>query len=157
MLAAAAAIAGVSTLDLKVYHKMLRGAVAFGEDLENNHLKAKLGLDKGMTQAISHFSRHPNATAKPATESSKCEYLTGEGEINAGNKIKNFYIFVIASLVIVGGLTLWAGHVGYEPRPKDISSLKGAVQQIDNASTEIKLVPDGDRTEKSEGIENENN
>jgi histidinol phosphatase-like enzyme len=43
ILAAAAAVYAVKLLDLGVYHKMLRGAVAFGEDLEEVHLRKMLG------------------------------------------------------------------------------------------------------------------
>lgn len=63
ILAAAASVYAVKLLDLGVYHKMLRGAVAFGEDLEEVHLRKMLGLNKGMTQAISHFSRNSDAKA----------------------------------------------------------------------------------------------
>jgi hypothetical protein len=57
VLAAALAVWAVRILDLNVYHKMLRGAVAFGEDLEETKIKPVIGLEMGMTQAISHFSR----------------------------------------------------------------------------------------------------
>ena len=52
ILAAAASVYAVKLLDLGVHHKKLRGAVAFGEDLEEVHLRKILGLNKGMTQAI---------------------------------------------------------------------------------------------------------
>ena|SRR5665213_2969010 len=55
------AIFAIKKLDLGVYHRMLRGAVTFGEDFEENHLKKFLKLEKGMTQTISHYSRHNDA------------------------------------------------------------------------------------------------
>src|SRR3546814_15953042 len=58
IVAAALALLAVRILDLDVYHKMLRGAVTFGEDFEQTYMKRIFDLDKGMTQAISHFSRH---------------------------------------------------------------------------------------------------
>jgi hypothetical protein len=61
-LASAAALYAVKRLDLNVYHKMLRGAVAFGEDFEQNYMKQIFCLEKGMTQAISHFSRFDDAS-----------------------------------------------------------------------------------------------
>jgi hypothetical protein len=64
ILAAAAAVYAVKLLDLGVYHKMLRGAVAFGEDLEEAHLRRALHLNKGMTQAISHFSRYADPNGR---------------------------------------------------------------------------------------------
>jgi hypothetical protein len=41
IIAAALAVWAVMTMDLGVYHRMLRGAVSFGEDFEEQHLKAK--------------------------------------------------------------------------------------------------------------------
>src|SRR5688572_20353190 len=58
ILAAAFAVFGVSILDLRVYDRMLRGVVAFGEDFEENYLKQIVSLDKGMTQAISFYRRY---------------------------------------------------------------------------------------------------
>ena len=43
VVAAAMSMAAVRHLDLNVYHKMLRGAVAFGEDLEQTKLLDVLG------------------------------------------------------------------------------------------------------------------
>src|SRR5260370_26223662 len=60
--ASALALNAVKILDLNVYHKMLRGAVTFGEDFEQNYMKQIFTLQKGMTQAISHFSRHEDAS-----------------------------------------------------------------------------------------------
>ena len=61
VLASAFALFAVSLLDLKVYHRMLRGAVTFGEDFEANYMKQIFQLEKGMTQAISHYSRFDDA------------------------------------------------------------------------------------------------
>jgi hypothetical protein len=73
-LASAVALHAVKLLDLGVYHKMLRGAVAFGEDFEENYMKHVFGLNKGMTQAISFFSRNENAAVK-ADANGKYEYF----------------------------------------------------------------------------------
>jgi hypothetical protein len=99
ILAAAAAVYAVKLLDLGVYHKMLRGAVAFGEDLEEVHLRKMLGLNKGMTQAISHFSR--NSDAKTSLSEGRMVYH-GTNQRNAGQKINRFYWVVILSLVACG-------------------------------------------------------
>jgi hypothetical protein len=96
ILAAAASVYAVKLLDLGVYHKMLRGAVAFGEDLEEVHLRKMLGLNKGMTQAISHFSR--SSDAKTTIVDGKAVY-GGSDLKNAGQKINRFYWVVILSLV----------------------------------------------------------
>ena len=90
VLGAYLALRAVKQLDLNVYHKMLRGAVSFGEDLEENYLKGKVfDLEKGMTQAISHFSRYPNAAVK--TGDNGMYQYTGENLKNAESKISEFY------------------------------------------------------------------
>jgi hypothetical protein len=96
ILAAAASVYAVKLLDLGVYHKMLRGSVAFGEDLEEVHLRKMLGLSKGMTQAISHFSRHSDA--KTSVTDGKTIYC-GTDLKSAEQKINRFYWVVILSLV----------------------------------------------------------
>jgi hypothetical protein len=97
ILAAAASVYAVKLLDLGVYHKMLRGAVAFGEDLEEVHLRKMLGLSKGMTQAISHFSRHSDARI---TFLDGHFVYTGSNQKTASRKIGLFYWFVIISLFL---------------------------------------------------------
>ncbi len=77
VLASALALQAVRILDLNVYHKMLRGAVTFGEDFEENYMKQIFDLQKGMTQAISHFSRHEDA--KAVAQNGKYVY-SGEDE-----------------------------------------------------------------------------
>ena len=62
VLASACALYAVRVLDLNVYHKMLRGAVTFGEDFEQTYMREIFDLEKGMTQAISHFSRFEDAS-----------------------------------------------------------------------------------------------
>jgi hypothetical protein len=105
ILAAAVAVYGVSILDLKVYHRMLRGAVTFGEDFEENYLKQILDLDRGMTQAISHYSRFDDATVQ--RDGPKYKYL-GTNRVTAEDKIRRFYRFVIAALVVAAVLIFLA-------------------------------------------------
>lgn len=112
LLGAWLALAAVRTLDLNVYHKMLRGAVTFGEDFEENYMKQIFDLNKGMTQAISHFSRFEDA-GKNKLPDGKYEY-TGDKQVTAEDKIKQFYRNIIrflwigaAALFLVTNLTLW--------------------------------------------------
>ncbi len=108
--AAAFALAAVRILDLHVYHKMLRGAVTFGEDFEENYMKQIFDLDKGMTQAISHYSRHENASKKIV--SGKYEYA-GTDEKNAEIKIRRFYRVTIYGLAGVAiALLIWTNLSG---------------------------------------------
>jgi hypothetical protein len=56
IIAAAAAVYAVKRLDLGVYHQMLRGAVTFGEDLEEKHIRHIVGLQKGIPHSdIEHL------------------------------------------------------------------------------------------------------
>lgn len=97
--AAAFAVWGVSMLDLRVYHKMLRGAVSFGEDFEENYLKKVVPLDKGMTQAISHFSRHDDASVKKKADGTFS--YEGTNEITAATKIRRVYRLIVGALMMV--------------------------------------------------------
>jgi len=110
-LAAVFALAAVRILDLNVYHKMLRGAVSFGEDFEENYMKQIFALDKGMTQAISHFSRYQDAHTKK--EGSRYKY-EGHRQVTAEEKIRRFYTITISVLVIsTVVLFLMTGHLAY--------------------------------------------
>ncbi|WP_412775671.1 hypothetical protein [Thalassospira lucentensis] len=88
ILASALAVRAVRELDLNVYHKMLRGAVTFGEDFEENYMKSIFQLEKGMTQSISHFSRYSDG--KVEKKAGRYHYF-GETKITALDKIKSFY------------------------------------------------------------------
>jgi hypothetical protein len=96
VIASAFALYAVKQLDLRVYHKMLRGAVAFGEDFEENYMKQIFQLDKGMTQAISHFSRYDDAKI---FKGSKPYRYTGETINSAGDKVDRFYTLSILTLI----------------------------------------------------------
>jgi hypothetical protein len=108
LIAAAAAVYAVRRLDLGVYHQMLRGAVTFGEDLEEKHLKHIVGLQKGMTQAISHFSRHSDAAARPGSDGRY--HYTGNDKRNAGEKLRGFYNFIFGLLALLAFLIFLASN-----------------------------------------------
>jgi hypothetical protein len=109
IIAAAAAVYAVKRLDLGVYHQMLRGAVTFGEDLEEKHIRHIVGLKKGMTQAISHFSRHSDAAVKPGSDGSY-DYW-GQDRRNAGEKLRGFYNFIFGLLALLFALVLIASNI----------------------------------------------
>lgn len=115
LLASAFALHAVSILDLQVYHKMLRGAVAFGEDFEEKYMKQIFDLRKGMTQAISHFSRHEDASVK--LEDGKYFYC-GCDHKDALSKIKKFYQFSTRGLIIVAAILFYVtGNFGHITTP----------------------------------------
>jgi hypothetical protein len=97
ILAATLAISGVRVLDLTVYHRMLRGAVTFGEDFEKNYMSSIFSLNKGMTQAISHFSRFDDASVNK--DGPRYIYC-GSNQLTAEKKIKRFYNFTTAFLLV---------------------------------------------------------
>jgi len=103
LLAAILGLIAVRTLDLEVYHRMLRGAVTFGEDFEQNNMLDILKLTKGMTQAISHYSRYSDA--KVTQVDGKYDYR-GYNQKNAEKKIRSFYCSTIIFLVLSAVLLL---------------------------------------------------
>lgn len=111
--ASAFALSAVMILDLHVYHKMLRGAVAFGEDFEENYMKQIFQLEKGMTQAISHFSRY--ADAEVSNQDGRYLYV-GRKRKSALTKIRRFYVFSISMLcgiaILLFFFTANFGHPG---------------------------------------------
>ncbi|QKK16814.1 hypothetical protein [Rhizobium indicum] len=108
--AAAAGIYAVRELDVNVYHKMLRGAVVFGEDFEIKFMAPRLGLSKGMTQAISHFSRFSDAH----THDGNVPYqYCGSRRTTAGDKVKRFYSVTIGFLIVAAAVTFYATDVSY--------------------------------------------
>lgn len=104
LLGAMVAVWAVRNLDLGVYHRMLRGAVTFGVDLEEKWITPRLGLDKGMTQAILHYSRASDANT--TRNNGKLVY-TGSKEVRAETKIKRFYRFVMWSLFAAATLVFY--------------------------------------------------
>lgn len=84
-------------LDVCVYHRMLRGSVAFNEELEEKNLVVFFRTHLGLTQAISYFSRHPGAIYRDG------KYQKGEPGLHyAGNRITVFYFIMIGALAIAG-------------------------------------------------------
>lgn len=98
------ALQAVKLLDLNVYHRMLRGAVTFGEDFENNCLIPMLGIDKGMTSSISHFSRFDDASITKE-DGGKYSYQ-GIKRVTAHDKIRTFYRATQAFLLFAAFLLL---------------------------------------------------
>ena len=126
--ASAMALYAVKILDLHVYHKMLRGAVTFGEDFEENYMKKIFNLEKGMTQAISHFSRFDDASVTRASNG-KYEFQ-GINRRSALIKIERFYKVSITTLCIVGlVLFLATGSFGNIKEAGQPSAVTPAVEK----------------------------
>jgi hypothetical protein len=74
-------------------------------------MKKIFALNKGMTQAVSHFSRHEDASV--STEDGKYHYC-GQDQKNAFVKIRAFYRFSIGTLCAVGILLFFfTAHFGH--------------------------------------------
>src|SRR3546814_11012205 len=89
---------------------MLRGAVTFGEDFEQTYMKRIFDLDKGMTQAISHFSSHQDA--KAVLENGRFRYTVADQQ-NAEKKIRSFYAVTIWALVAVAAGILLISNLAF--------------------------------------------
>ncbi len=127
--AGAVALYAVMLLDLNVYHKMLRGAVTFNEDFERNYMKEIFTLQKGMTEAISHFSRYEDANVEIQADG-KYAY-GGKVRKNALIKIRRFYRFSIGMLCVVGVCLFFAtAHFGYST-DKRASVVKSNVEKVE--------------------------
>jgi hypothetical protein len=114
----AAALHLVQTLDLHVYHRMLRGAVHFGDELEQLKLKPALGVEQGMTQAITLFSRFKDAQFDP---NARPRYKKVGTEERAGDRINRFYLHAKLGLLIVAVVLL----VGTVSRADDSATSTG--------------------------------
>lgn|GEM_PF-2434287 len=128
--AAACGVWAVRTLDVNVYHKMLRGAVVFGEDFEAQFMTRQLGLNKGMTQAISHFSRYADAHTH---ENSLPYQYCGSKRTTAGDKVKRFYLVTILFLLFAATVTIYATNSAYnnmQTKPTPSNSLDSKDSQI---------------------------
>jgi hypothetical protein len=133
ILGSAFALWGVRILDLNVYHRMLRGAVSFGEDFEQQYMKQIFDLEKGMTQAISHFSRHADAAV---TTGPNTKFIYGGiSRKNAEDKIRKFYNYCTFALIgMAVGVFLITGHFGH---PTHLSSAApiSSIEQPANGKT----------------------
>lgn len=112
VLAAAIGLYVVKMLDLGVYHRMLRGAVAFGEKLEEEMKSDGLfSAPKGMTQSISTYSRFDNVDDVS---------MDGKSDrVSAYDRIAKFYIRAIFILIVVAvALALAFKNHGAGPSPE---------------------------------------
>jgi hypothetical protein len=113
---AAAGLLAVRRLDLSVYHRMLRGAVEFGDDFEEHYMKKKVfNLDKGMTQAISLYSRYSDAGYN---EQRGKRVYHGTKRYTAGEKLKGFYNGVFLSLIGAAIFVLVVTNLGQPSNTK---------------------------------------
>jgi len=127
------ALIAVRTLDLNVYHKMLRGAVTFGEDFEEHYMKQIFDLEKGMTQTVSHYSRSSNA-GKERGPDRKYRY-TGGDDVSAEKKIREFYKNTIVFLWFAAGAMLLITNA------KPLSELSWSGKPVAEQSSPKSAVP----------------
>ena len=127
ILGAWSAIVAVQTLDLEVYHKMLRGAVTFGEDFEEKYMKQIFSLEKGMTQAVSHFARYEDAQRTAPTVQKSAQY-SGCNEVTTEDKIKKFYKrirwFTLIAAAVLFVATNWVNWERMNPNSNKVSLQK---------------------------------
>lgn len=109
------AVFAIKRLDLGVYHRMLRGAVTFGEDVEENYLKKIVTLEKGMTQTVSHYSRYSDASK--SMKDGKYQY-SGSKFKTAEDRLREFYTSVTWGLIISAVVILFVTNFGVFQLPK---------------------------------------
>lgn len=116
VLVSAAALYAVKALDLGVYHRMLIGAVTFGEEFEQKNLVTLMGTQMGMTGFISLYSRYPDAKKMKDGNYDG----TDERKKSAGEKLDRFYRVCIALLILVAVLLLvFTQFEAFAPYPSD--------------------------------------
>ena len=85
-------------LDVKLYHRMLRGSVAFTDEFEAKVIgPALMKTDRHLTASITHFSRSRSLLNR----------VWPESRTSAEWKIKFFYILSMAFVGAVGAALLW--------------------------------------------------
>jgi hypothetical protein len=132
----------VKLLDLGVYHRMLRGAVIFGEDFEQKYMKEIFDLEKGMTQAISHYSRYQDANV--SVHNGQYKY-SGDVRRTAEKKINKFYSFSISALfamavmlfVVTSNLPMFRSSEGNAVNPDGVAN-RGAAGILPGVPTNAK-------------------
>lgn len=145
--AALLALQAVKLLDLNVYHRMLRGAVTFGEDFEKNCLVPMLGLEKGMTSSISHFSRLSDASV--AVSESGIYNYRGSCKVTAFDKINSFYhwtqlFLAIAAitLLIVTNNSSFVSSSAVEDKSSTAAAMPAPQAEAQSIEPKPEAVPD---------------
>ena len=120
---AAGVLYAASVLDVKVYHKMLRGAVRFNELFEDKHAEEMFGT-VGMTQTISAYSRNKETPELlPQTK----RWLPPKKSYNAGRKITLFYWVPMMALISIGIAAIFSANVS----DIDIPSSAGQIASVE--------------------------
>ncbi len=83
-------------LDIKVYHRMLRGSVAFTEEIERKILRSEvMGTERGLAETISYHSRSKRSSPSGGRSSDR-KHTSAEA------KIKIFYNWSMGIIVMFG-------------------------------------------------------
>lgn len=134
VLIAAAAVVAVRRLDLRVYHRMLRGAVTFGEQFEQRCLRPEIiATEKGLTESVSHYSRFDDATITTSGE------YKGSNKTTAEDKLKAFYRLVIGVLFAISAILIYAFFTFKAPANKvaDVSGGAAGGSIVERCVSEI--------------------
>ncbi|MDX2306609.1 MAG: hypothetical protein NW216_00035 [Hyphomicrobium sp.] len=95
-------------LDVKLYHRMLRGSVAFTMELEEKCLRSQIMLTSiGLAESISEYSRSDETRSKLGRET---KITTAE------QKIHRFYMWSICFIIVIGILLTCVTANGVERR-----------------------------------------
>lgn len=95
ILLSAVGLFAIMLLDLKVYHRMLRGSVAFTTELEQKGFRETHMLtERGLTESVSHYSRSAHGKTGGIKIASR--------SVTAERKIQRFYWVAIGSIAALG-------------------------------------------------------
>jgi len=104
MILAGIAIWITKFLDVYLYHRMVRGSVAFTETLERTRtFRAITGVERGLAESITFHSRskRPVSDADAANSSKKTR---------AEYKLRRFYNLTIGAIIVMGIATLFTTY-----------------------------------------------
>jgi hypothetical protein len=92
-------VAAVRQLDVNVYHRMLRGAVEFGQEFESKTIRPNLmKTPHGMNEFISMYSRH-----RQVVKREDGTYVPTDRR-DAEKKIRQFYRYSIGMLLVIAAI-----------------------------------------------------
>jgi len=135
ILIAAAGLLAVQRLDLKLYHRMLRGAVTFGNNLEESVIREKLTKTLfGMTEFITMYSRYGKVDEIRDEKTKKATAYEPDKESyeNAETKLWKFYWTTIGVLVAIGLMLVAASWS--KPESSQVSPAGSKPSEIKPAS-----------------------
>ncbi|MGO4682880.1 hypothetical protein [Hyphomicrobium sp. 2TAF46] len=104
MILAGIAIAMTKFLDVHLHHRMLRGSVAFTQNIERTKaFKELMGVERGLAESITFHSRSKRAI-------SDSDAVSPAKKTSAEYKLRRFYNCTIGAIVAMGIATIFTTY-----------------------------------------------